>query len=165
MTRDSYTTVKTSERTDRPCREIKNRLSHQFPIFVVDYFSKRYGLRTLVDQNCWELLFNVNLYREKHLEVAIFGRFLEEFYDPDDLLFFLYVRSTIQKEIGINFRAHWSELGRKSLEDTVWLSFSSCVKVSSVVFVSESDPLFKVFIDMVCARDPSTGKYKHLHGA
>ena len=143
----------------------QSRLSHQFPIFVVDFFSKRYGLRTLVDQNCWELLFNVNLYREKHLEVAIFGRFLEEFYDPDDLLFFLYVRSTIQKEIGINFRAHWSELGRKSLEDTVWLSFSSCVKVSRVVFVSESDPLFKVFMDMVCARDPSTGKYKHLHGA
>ena len=42
----------------------KSRLSHQFPIFVVDFFSKRYGLRTLVDQNCWELLFNVNLYRE-----------------------------------------------------------------------------------------------------
>jgi len=142
----------------------RSRLSHQFPIFVVDFFSKRYGLRTIVDQNCWDLLFNVNLYREKHLEVAIFGRFLEEFYDPDDLLFFLYVRSTIQKEIGINFRAHWSELGRKSLEDTVWLSFSSCVKVSRVVFVSESDPLFRVFMDMIEARDPETGKYKHLHG-
>lgn len=148
-----------------PGEETNSRLSHQFPIFVVDFFSKRYGLRTIVDQNCWDLLFNVNLYREKYLEVAIFGRFLEEFYDPDDLLFFLYVRSTIQKEIGINFRAHWSELGRKSLDDTVWLSFSSCVKVSRVVFVSESDPLFRVFMDMIEARDPETGKYKHLHGA
>lgn len=143
----------------------KDRLSRQFPIFLVDFFSKRYGVRIIVDQNCWDLLFNVNLYREKFLEVAIFGRFLEEFYDPDDLLFFLYVRSIIQKEIGINFRNHWNELGRKSLEETVWLSYSSCVKVSRVVFVSESDPLFRVFMDMIEAKDPETGKYKHLVGS
>ena len=149
--------------TSVPGEQSKQRLSHQFPVFVVDFFSKRYGLRNIVDQNCWDLLFNVNMYREKHLEVAVFGRFLEEFYDPDDLLFFLYVRSVIQKEIGINFRNHWNELGRRGLEDTVWLSYSSCVKVSRVVFVSESDPLFQAFMDMIETRD-SDGEYKHLWG-
>jgi len=149
--------------TSVPGEQAKQRLSHQFPIFVVDFFSKRYGLRNIVDQNCWDLLFNVNLYREKHLEVAIFGRFLEEFYDPDDLLFFLYVRSVIQKEIGVNFRNHWSELGRRGMRDTVWLSYSSCVKVSRVVFVSESDPLFRAFMDMIEVKK-SDGEYKHLWG-
>jgi len=143
------------------------RLSNQFPIFVVDFFSKRYGLRNLVDQTCWDMLLNIDIKRKNLLEVEIFARFLEEFYDPDDLLFFLYVRSVIQKEIGINFRNRWSELGRKreQLRDTIWLSYSSCIKVSRVVFVSESDPLFRAFMDMIEQRDPQSGQYRHLVGA
>eukprot|EP00941_MAST-03F_sp_MAST-3F-sp1_P002997 g2997.t1 len=127
------------------------RLSNLFPVFVVDFFSKRYGLRKLVDQTCWDLLFNTHAMRKEHLEVEVFARFLEEFYDPDDLLFFLYVRSVVQKEIGINFRNRWNELGRgrERLRETVWLSYRSCVQVSRVVFVSESDPLFRAFMDMI----------------
>jgi len=106
------------------------RLSNQFPIFVVDFFSKRYGLRNLVDQTCWDMLLNIDIKRKNLLEVEIFARFLEEFYDPDDLLFFLYVRSVIQKEIGINFRNRWNELGRKreQLRDTIWLSYSRALR-------------------------------------
>lgn len=63
----------------------------------VDFFSKRYGLRSLVAQTCWDLLYNTHALRKDHLEVEVFARFLEEFYDPDDLLFFLYVRNVIQK--------------------------------------------------------------------
>ena len=37
---------------------------------MVDFFSKRYGLRNLVDQTCWDLLFNVHSLRKEHLEVG-----------------------------------------------------------------------------------------------
>lgn len=129
--------------------------SSLFPVFVWEYFSKRYGLRGLIDQMCWDLLYNTHTLRkvryrplqtavsllsialcyklpsiavfthcgsmcavclfccffrlQEHLEVEVFARFLEEYYDPDDLLFFLYVRSVTQKELNINFRARWSE--------------------------------------------------------
>ncbi len=36
----------------------------RFPNFVVDYFSKRYGLRGLIDQMCWDLLYNTHLVRK-----------------------------------------------------------------------------------------------------
>ena len=48
-----------------------------FPLFAYDFYSKRYGLRTLVDQMAWELLYNVNLLRNEFLEVETFARFLE----------------------------------------------------------------------------------------
>jgi hypothetical protein len=77
--------------------EQTDRLSNIFPVFVVDFLSKRFGLRSLVDQHAWDLLYNVHALRATHLEVELFARFLEEYYDPDDLLFFLYVRSVVQK--------------------------------------------------------------------
>jgi hypothetical protein len=138
-----------------------------FPTFVVDFFSKRYGLRGLIDQNCWDLLYNTHRLRKEHLEVEVFGRFLEEYYDPDDLLFFTYVRSMVQKELGINFRSRWSEMGRNAVEGgsasspakgssgtgglpaPLTLTYREATLVSRVVFGSEADPLYKTFIAMV----------------
>ena len=58
------------------------------------------------------MLYNVHKLRRDHTEVEVFARFLEEAFDPDDLLFFLYVRSVVQKELSYNFRGRWSEMGR-----------------------------------------------------
>lgn len=48
-----------------------------FPQFAYEFYSKRLGLRSLVDQACRELLFNVQVSRKEFLEVEIFARFLE----------------------------------------------------------------------------------------
>jgi hypothetical protein len=90
--------LRNAERGDTKVPEEQtDRLSNIFPVFVVDFLSKRFGLRSLVDQHAWDLLYNVHALRATHLEVELFARFLEEYYDPDDLLFFLYVRSVVQK--------------------------------------------------------------------
>jgi len=140
-----------------------------FPAFLLEFFSKRYGLRSLIEQNCWDLLYNVHRLRKESLDVEIFGRFVEEYYDPDDLLFFTYVRSMVQKELGVNFRARWSEMGRNAtaeggaaspagkggapggggLPPPLTLTHRECQLVSRVVFGSESDPLFRTFMAMV----------------
>ena len=75
----------------------------------------------------------------------------QEFYDADDLLFFLHVRSVVQKELGINFRSHWAEVGRGPERNprTSFLSHRECQVVSRVVFGSETDPLFKAFMNVV----------------
>lgn len=57
--------------------DTSERLSHIFPVFVVDFCSKRYGLRSLVDQTCWDLLYNVHALRKQEREVEIFARMLE----------------------------------------------------------------------------------------
>ncbi len=102
--------------------------------------------------------------------MEIFARFLEEYYDPDDLLFFLYVRSVTQKELNINFRARWSEMGRNNVPGSspskastaggadkegaaapsaVYLTFRECAVVSRVAFGNEADPLYKTFMAMI----------------
>ena len=65
-----------------------------FPVFVVRRVGTNSGLKRLVDQACIDLLYNVHSFRKDYLEYEIFARFLSEFYDHDDLLFFLYVRYT-----------------------------------------------------------------------
>jgi hypothetical protein len=132
-----------------------------FPTFVVEFITKRFGLRSLVDQHVWDLLYNTHKLRRDHTEVEVFARFLEEAYDPDDLLFFLYVRSVVQKELSYNFRSRWSELGRYGQSSStpsinapnnhghLQMSIRDCSLVSRVVFGSESDPLYKTFMAMI----------------
>jgi hypothetical protein len=129
---------------DRP-----GRMSDIFPVFCYDYFSKKYGLKPLVERNAHELLRCVEAKRGDHLEVQIFARFLEEYYDADDILFFLYVRSIIMKESGINFRIRWSEGAGRSPRESLWLSYRACQLVSRTVFMSERDPLYIAFMRTV----------------
>lgn len=143
-----------------------------FPQFVVDFFSKRYGLPALIDQHCWDLLYNLHrmrkespeeagspLSRREHVEIETFARFLETHYDPDDLLFYLYVRSVVQKELNVSFRARWSELGKVGADGgappntgafaPLFLNVRECAVVSRVVFGSEADPLYRTFMAML----------------
>jgi hypothetical protein len=131
--------------------ENTDRLSNIFPVFVVDFLSKRFGLRSLVDQHAWDLLYNVHALRSTHLEVELFARFLEEYYDPDDLLFFLYVRSVVQKELVVNFVNRWTSAsrGRERIPKPVLLNYRECQIVARIVFGSEQDPLYVSFMGMV----------------
>ena len=78
-----------------------------FPIFVVRNIGTNVGLRTICDQSCWDLLFNITIFRRDSLEVELFSRFLQEYYDRDELLFFLYVKSIIGRVLNINFKTRW----------------------------------------------------------
>jgi hypothetical protein len=146
---DERYTHDTVDLRNEGAEEPSERLSNIFPVFVVDAFSKRFGLRSLVDQNCWDMLFNVHALRKQHLEVEVFARFLEEFYDPDDLLFFLYVRSVVQKMLGVTFRTRWKDARGSRAPKTLVLDKKQCVSVSRTVFGSDQDPMFKEFMSMI----------------
>lgn len=127
------------------------------------------GLTPLVDQNCWDILFNVHVNREESLEVEIFARFLQEFYDKMDLLFFLFVRSVISSKLHVNFKSRWtssvanqtsSELGPgkgNSLSHQSyclissltgkWLTFRECAYITRIVFGKENDSIHADFMN------------------
>ena len=121
----------------------EERLSNQFPVFVVDHFSKLYGLRALVDQSCWDMLYNLHALRKHYLEVEIFARFTEEYYDDKDLLFFLYARSVIQKELRVSFKRRWSELGRgmARMPDPLPISRREAAMISRLIFGPDAKDL------------------------
>lgn len=46
-------------------------------------------LFTCIVQVCLDLVCNVQLYRKERPDVEVFARFMEEFYGPKELCFFL----------------------------------------------------------------------------
>jgi len=124
-----------------------------FPVFIYKQLTTLLGLRHIIEQNCWDLVYNVDRLRLDYLEVEIFGRFLQEFYDQDDLLFFLYVRSVIASTLHINFRGRWSKLdgpGRQ-VPQALWMSQRECNHVAKIVFGSgpSNDALCKDFLALI----------------
>jgi len=119
-----------------------------FPLSVVEFVKKRYGLPAIIDQNCIDLLFNTVRKRRAVVDCELFARFLEEHYSEDELLFFLYVRSIAQKVLGnVSFRTMWSELGRAgSGVSKPRLDVRQCSHIARIVFASESDPHYLSFM-------------------
>ena len=134
----------------------QNRDTNLFPIFVIAHISKRYGLKSLVDQTAWDLLYSVSVLRKDSLEIEIFARFLQEQYDADDILFFMYLRNVTQKILGMQFKSRWSSekmLDSRSSQQQLWLSYRECVTVARTVFGNdgedEADVMYRDFLSNI----------------
>jgi hypothetical protein len=123
-----------------------------FPIFMVRRLTLTMGLKRVVDQTCWDLLYNLDRFRKDYLEVEIFARFLQEFYDHQDLLFYLYVRSVISNVLHISFKTKWTRpehtAGKKQVS-SLWMSYRECMQVSKIVFGEEGEPMMREFITLL----------------
>ncbi|KAG9396595.1 hypothetical protein J8273_1604 [Carpediemonas membranifera] len=69
------------------------------PNFVIHCFTKQYGLRTLVERHCWELLLALHSLRASSLFASTFVSFLCGKLSTDDLLFFLFARNVATKHL------------------------------------------------------------------
>lgn len=122
-----------------------------FPIFVVRRLSLTMGLKKVVDQTCWDLLYNLDRLRKDYLEVEVFARFLQEFYDYQDLLFYLYVRSVVSSVLHISFKTKWTrpEQSGKKQVSSLWMSYRECMQVSKIVFGEDGEPMMREFINLL----------------
>ena len=129
--------------------EMEQHLS-SFPVFLVRQLSTLVGLKNLVDQTCWDLLFNAQRYRSDFLEVEVFMRFLQEFYDQDDLLFFLYVRAVVARTLHISFKRRWAKSeGAGRPPKALWMSYREATLVSKAVFGSTDEQMHRSFLSIV----------------
>lgn len=129
--------------------EAEQHLS-SFPVFLVRQLSTLVGLKKLVDQTCWDLLFNAQRYRSDFLEVEVFMRFLQEFYDQDDLLFFLYVRAVVARTLHISFKRRWAKSeGAGRPPKALWMSYREATLVSKAVFGSTDEQMHRSFLNIV----------------
>lgn len=133
-----------------------SRASVSFPESVFMYISKRYGLSSIVEQNCLDLLHNVVRRRSEVADCDIFAMLLEQHYDADELLFLLYVRSVAQKVLGnVSFRAMWSEMGRGAGSRSgagssrPRLDERQCSHIARIVYGSEANELYLSFMTVV----------------
>lgn len=121
-----------------------------FPVFVVRRLGTNIGLKSLVDQTCWDLLYSLHIYRRDYLELEIFGRFLQEFYDHDDLLFFLYVRSVIAKVLHYSFKSRWNKHdGPNKTNKSMWMSYREASHVAKIVFGTDNNDMYQQFMGLI----------------
>jgi hypothetical protein len=75
------------------------------PYLVRKHIETSMGLAHVVDQECLDLVHNIEATVEKAASVALFSMFVREIYDDDALLFFLFVRCIVQREFGLQLKA------------------------------------------------------------
>lgn len=74
-----------------------------FPDFIIEFKTEKYVKKPQVDKNLLDILVSVDYFKDKNKEVEIFSKFLSEEFDADELIFFLFVRTCIEKEMKIMF--------------------------------------------------------------
>lgn len=71
------------------------------PSFARRFIHHTLGLPTLADQDCLDLIYNIEITRERFPDIALFSNFLRELFDGDALTFFLAVRCVAQEELDL----------------------------------------------------------------
>lgn len=131
----------------RDTSALKNQLNKQkdidmkdpFPLFVLDYLFNKYNKKSIIDRHGLDLLISLDYYRNYYIDVDIFAKFLDETYDLDDLIFFLFVRSSIEKEMKIMFiekakedvKLQFNE--NKYDENEIYLNKKLCLKSKHII--------------------------------
>lgn len=109
-------------------------MNDPFPLFVLDFLVTKYNKKSIIDRHCLDLLISVDYFRQFDKNISIFSKFLDETYDLDDLIFFLFVRSCIEKEMNIMFLEKAKEVMKtqfnenKFEENDLYLNFKICSK-------------------------------------
>jgi hypothetical protein len=126
--------------------QMNNKFANQyevkesFPYFVIDFLSNKFVKKHMVDQNALDLLLSVEHFRKANNIVEIFAKFLNEEYDTDDLIFFLFVRSCIEKELKFTYieksrddiKIQYQD-NRDDIDSEVYLNIKTCLK-SKIIF-------------------------------
>jgi hypothetical protein len=110
-------------------------INDSFPIFVVDFMLNKFVKKPFVDQNALDLLLSLDFYKKDYKDIEIFSKFLNEEYDSDDLIFFLFVRSCIEKEMKFMFvekakdemKLQYQE-EKENSDNDVYLNIKTCIK-------------------------------------
>jgi len=81
-------------------KETKER---HFPEFVTDYLASKYNKKPISDQHIINLAYSVEYHRRHSKNADMFYKFLNLDFENEDIMFYLFVRSCIEKELKILF--------------------------------------------------------------
>lgn len=84
--------------------EISNK---SFPEFVYEFYKRKHkNNKKLIQQNCQDLICSLEYHRKDMVESDLFANFLSRKYDTRDLVFYLYTRCLLEKELGVKFSSY-----------------------------------------------------------
>ena len=132
------------------------KLNDSFPDFVYNFLKNKNINKISIDKMCMNFLCSLEYYKSKYEEINNFSYFLSEYYNNDDLIFFLFIRNCIEKEIGLNFIEKAEDdiiLQKKqylmeNLFDTeIYLNKKMIKNIANIIYGKDENVLINYFID------------------
>ena len=125
-----------------------------FPNFVLEFLSNKYIKKPAVDQHSLDLVSSIDFFKNKDIIISIFSKFLNEELDSDDLEFYLYVRSCIEKELNtmfIELARNQTKKGNLTDEEREksCLTIKSCLNLANNIYGDEQEELLNAFMNKI----------------
>ncbi len=112
-------------------------ITESFQKFIIDYKSEKFLKKHLIDKNILDILLSADYYKDKR-DIEIFLAFLNNQYDSDDLIFYLFVRTCIEKEMKMMFMEKAREevkLQHYEERDTeIYINNKTCLKSKILLY-------------------------------
>ena len=141
-----------------------------FPTFVGNFLLNKFSKKDMLYKKSIDFMLSLDFYGMKHKDIKIFQQFVTEEYDSDDLIFYLFVRSCIEKEQKQFFLERAKEnLGQGILygqeDDDILVPVKKCKKLAKAIFGSDEEELLNNFMDNIeklIETEPADDKKKYL---
>ena len=162
-----YSLILKNKSTSKKDKQLLN-----FPNFVYEYLSNKYAKKTLIDQYSMNILLSCEYFKSENEEIRIFSLFLSEIYSIDDIMFFLFLRSNIEKELKILFiEKAKDETKIQHMEDKdeilrdIHLNQKMIQKIIATVYNSDDEILFNQVMEKLepfFEKDVRNSKYNTI---
>ncbi|KAL4437923.1 hypothetical protein ABPG74_001094 [Tetrahymena malaccensis] len=107
-----------------------------FPQHVYETIKKKSKQQKQLEQQIVNLLVSVEFYSQKQPEIKLFQQFLQQNYDDDDLIFFLFARAISEKVVGLEF---YQQITQKYLDPSlIFVTINKAQSIATMVY-GESD--------------------------
>jgi hypothetical protein len=145
--------------------------SFPFPNFVLEFMYNKYIKKPAVDQHSLDLILSIDFFKNKDTIISIFSKFLNEELDPDDLEFYLYVRSCIEKELNTMFIEIARQQTKKGTglneeeKEKSCLTIKSCLNLANNIYGEDQEELLNNFmnkIEEILTEQKNNGVKKNL---
>ena len=141
-----------------------------FPVFVGNFLINKFPKKASLHKKAVDFMLSLDFYGLKHKDIKVFQQFVTEEYDSDDLIFYLFVRSCIEKELKVFFVEKAKDnLGQGLLyekeDNDILVPVKKCEKLAKNIFGAEETDLINTFMENIKSlleTDAADKKKKHL---
>ena len=125
-----------------------------FPEFVGNFLINKFPKKDMLYKKSIDFMLSLDFYGMKHKDIRVFQQFVTEEYDSDDLIFYLFVRSCIEKEQKQFFLEKAKEnLGQGLLygqeDDDILVPVKKCKKLAKAIFGGDEEELMNNFLESI----------------
>ena len=128
----------------------------KFCKFVFDFISSKFNKKKFIDEYCMNLMITTEFYQNQYEDIRMFSYFLSGKYGIGDLLFFLFLRNNIEKELNISFldkAKDETKIQHKENKEYIflefYLNFHQCSKIICQLFNIEDEILINQVIKRI----------------